>query len=181
MNKLLSNIVKHKIKIIIWIIFLTILITIWLLLNNYKIEQENIKIDKYNFGQLEKVKKILLKIPKEEYNFNNLKEFNQRFKQDIKPIKNCYVLYGKTDKSLEISETKKFDSELNYVFLFRIYSKMFINKYNSSYYFYPYYVYPESMYNKIEDSLCGKDGPGACATDAVYEDYMKTISNPCKD
>lgn len=152
-------------KLIYVIVYLNILIAIWLILYNYQKEQENIKIDEYNFEQFKKIWNILDKLDKKSYSFNNLKEFNQRFNQDIKPMKNCYFL----------SSTEDFFWKANYIFLFEIYSKKFNKKYNST-----YYIYPESMYNLIEYSLCEKHW-GICSADIVFSKYMETISNPCQN
>ena len=55
-------------------------------------EEEYIKIDEYNFAQLEKVKKILDPLDKDSKKFNTLSEFNKTFNQNIVPKEGCYYL-----------------------------------------------------------------------------------------
>jgi hypothetical protein len=52
----------------------------------------NISTDIYNFKQLEKVKVILKDLKREDKQFFNLKEFNEIYNINIKPITNCYYL-----------------------------------------------------------------------------------------
>jgi hypothetical protein len=44
----------------------------------------------YNFRQLGKVKDVLKDYKKENNYFNNVKQFNEIYKTNIKAIKNCY-------------------------------------------------------------------------------------------
>jgi hypothetical protein len=53
-------------------------------------EQDKLAIDRYNFEQLEKAKPILESLPVNAPKFYSLKEFNEQYKADIKPIKNCF-------------------------------------------------------------------------------------------
>lgn len=55
-------------------------------------EQDKLAIDWYNFGQLEKAKSSLEMISEKSNQIDGLKEFNERYKTDIRPIKNCYYI-----------------------------------------------------------------------------------------
>ncbi|MDD4151572.1 MAG: hypothetical protein PHR68_03080 [Candidatus Gracilibacteria bacterium] len=154
---------KNKL-LIITIILLLSLGTIYKI-NYDNQEKENLKIDEYNFTQLEKVKKIFENSYFNAKQFYTLKEFNKIYKTDIKPIKNCYIL----------SNTENFFGQSGYTFMTKIYSNKFKNKYNHE-----YYIYPENTYNSIEKSLCGPHG-GTCTADLVFSEYIKIITNPCRD
>ncbi|MDP2103818.1 MAG: hypothetical protein Q8K26_02765, partial [Candidatus Gracilibacteria bacterium] len=49
-------------------------------------ELENRRMDEYNFGELEKAKQILDNIGKNDKKFFTLKEFNEIYSANIKPI-----------------------------------------------------------------------------------------------
>ncbi|EKD44468.1 MAG: hypothetical protein ACD_71C00126G0003 [uncultured bacterium (gcode 4)] len=161
---------------IIWISWILILI-LWVLIWKYGYnyfrygmivsteELENRKIDEYNFWELEKVKNLLKWWNKDLYKFNTLKEFNEKYKANIKPIKNCYFL----------SNTEKFFGKADYILLFEIFSEKYKNIYKHE-----YYVYPEIKYNQIEWSLCWGHG-WVCTADIIFWEYIETISNPCRD
>lgn len=54
-----------------------------------------IEVDEYNFGQLEKAKKILKNVPRGDdrsERFETLKKFNEQYNADIQPKKNCYYV-----------------------------------------------------------------------------------------
>ncbi|MDD2907807.1 MAG: hypothetical protein PHH98_04145 [Candidatus Gracilibacteria bacterium] len=169
---------KKNIKIVI--IKLILLILIILILGKYsynyyinnehvtKEELENIKIDEYNFEQLEKVKSVLNGLNKNSYSFENLKEFNEKFNQNIKPIKNCYLLSNGNNVFLDKSND-------NYIFMFKLYSMDYGKRYKNM-----YYIYPEYKFQEIENSLCSSHG-GICGTDVAFGDYLETISTPCED
>ncbi len=57
-----------------------------------KNEQENIKIDEYNFTQLEKFKSALINIQDGDNKVMSLGDFNETFNQDIDPVQNCYYI-----------------------------------------------------------------------------------------
>ncbi|MDD3646028.1 MAG: hypothetical protein PHH06_01315 [Candidatus Gracilibacteria bacterium] len=160
---------KVYMSIIIISIFIIVGLSIKLKIDYNKQETENIKIDEYNFSQLEKVKSVLDGLDKDSYGFNGLKEFNEKFVQDIKPLKNCF----------DISNTNRFWGENKsgggYVFGFKLYSKEYKKQYEKD-----YYIYPSSVYNSIEEGLCSKHG-GVCYRDILFEGFIETISNPCMD
>lgn len=97
-------------------------------------EEEAIKIDEYNFKQLEKVKQTLSTTAIEDFKFANIEEFNKQFQTDITPIKNCYY----------VSRTKNIISEYSdlgewYIFWFKLESKKYRDIHNIEYYAYPKY------------------------------------------
>ncbi len=102
----------------------------------YISEEDRIKIDEYNFEQLEKVKSVLDWLDKNSYSFNNLKEFNKKFNQNITPIKNCYFL---SDRNIYF-EDKKWGG--GYVFGFKLYSSKYRKIYWNLYIAYPKYNLP---------------------------------------
>lgn len=64
----------------------------------YLLEQENIRIDEYNFNELEKVKPILEKLPQENKKIFTVKKFNELYNANIQPIKNCYYISNSNGK-----------------------------------------------------------------------------------
>ncbi|MDD2870419.1 MAG: hypothetical protein PHS49_00380 [Candidatus Gracilibacteria bacterium] len=120
----------------------------------------NISTDIHNFKQLEKVKIIMKDKYTENKQFINLKEFNDIYKTDIKPIKNCYyVSYNSSEKNVK------------YNFSFKLYSTYFRIIYSNEYYIYP-------KYNLPVHNFCGG---GSKCDDINYEYFLETISNPCRD
>lgn len=131
------------------------------------IEVENLEIDEYNFEQLEKVKNILDWLDKNSYSFENLKDFNEEFNQNIKPIQNCYLLSNWNNIFFNKSKD-------DYIFMFKLYSKYYFKKYKSI-----YYIYPEYKFNEIKNSLCSSHW-WDCGTDMAFWDYLQVISTPCR-
>ena len=130
---------KKNIKITIWIILLIIIWVGWKYYYNYynnqkvlaQEEQENIKIDEYNFEQLEKVKNILKNLKRTDTKFSSLKEFNSIYNSNIEPIKNCYYIKNYENKERVL-----------YSFWFRLESNKYIQKYWDKNYMYPKYDLP---------------------------------------
>ncbi len=127
---------------ILLILIIALLLVLWFIFNKKEkqeelirkqTEQENIKIDEYNFKQLEKAKPILDNIPKDAKKFKTLKKFNELYNAWIEPIKNCYYV-----------------SNLNwkypYIFWFKLESEKYKNKYWEKYYVYPNYDLPFTPY-----------------------------------
>lgn len=119
------------------------------------------KIDEYNFAQLDKVKQVLDNDTNTGYIIKNYLDFNKKFNQDIKPIKNCY--FFKTE-----------NGEYPYIFWFKLESDKYINKYGTWYYVYPKYDMP---YN----NLCFWYKYNNPCQDRNYLEFETTISNPCRD
>ncbi len=115
-------------------------------------------VDYYNFNELEKAKIILEKIPENTDKFYTLKEFNEKYNANIKPIKNCY-------------DISNYNWNEKYIFWFKLESLLYINMYWTKYYTYPKYNAP---YINICESWVG-------CYDRNKEIFIKTISNPCKD
>jgi len=124
-------------------------------------EKEKIFIDEYNFNQLEKVKTILDNKTNSGYILRNYIDFNEKFNQDIKPIKNCYYLKTKNWK-------------YPYIFWFKLESDKFIKKYWTWYYAYPKYDLPRVP-------LCFWEGDNIPCKDRNHLEFETTISNPCRD
>lgn len=150
------------------LILLVFVIVLWLIFWIYKYkenlnitpeEKEKIVIDEYNFEQLEKVKDILSDIKREDKQFIDLKEFNDFYKQDIQPIKNCYYL-----------RNYKSEDRVPYTFWFKLESEKYINKYWTEYYAYPKYDLPIAR-------ICDTWG----CDDVTRLIFERTISNPCSD
>ncbi|MDD2907476.1 MAG: hypothetical protein PHH98_02435 [Candidatus Gracilibacteria bacterium] len=146
---------KSIIGILLFIIFLYSGVFIY----SYVFEQDKIKIDKYNFEQLEKSKLILNNISTDSKKFFTLKDFNNIYDSDIKPIKNCYYISNSNGKE-------------KYIFGFQLESLIykFIN-------FGKNYVYPK--YDLPPSYFCG--GSRNCSDNMVFNIFYKTISNPCRD
>ena len=79
-------------KSLLGVLLLTIFLYSWIFIYSYIFEQDKITIDKYNFSQLEKSKPILDSIYREAKRFYSLKEFNDIYDANIKPIKDCYYV-----------------------------------------------------------------------------------------
>lgn len=89
-------------------------------------EEEKIKIDEYNFEQLEKAKPFLEKLPKDINKLFTIKEFNEIFYTDIAPVKNCYYI-------------SNYNWSENYIFWFQLESEKYRELYWNEYYAYPKY------------------------------------------
>lgn len=141
---------------------IVILLLIFLLIIWY-IDIDNIKVDRYNFLQLEKIKNTLDELDRNSYKFDNVKEFNIKFNQDIKPLKNCYFL----------SERNWYFENNNwwwwYIFWFKLESLLYKLIYFDKYYIYPKYDLPSAT---ICDWTC---------RDVNFPWFLETISNSCKE
>lgn len=170
---------KNKTKKIVIAIFISIATIIWIIYvyNEYKVEemitpeeQAKIEIDEYNFEQLDKVKNILDWLDKNSYGFENLKEFNEKFNENIESIKNCYFLSDKNryfeTKSRNIEKWKWW-----YIFWFKLESDKYIKKYWDKNYAYPKYDLPVfKLCFWVWDWWCYDDNK---------QTFIKTISKPC--
>jgi len=171
---------KIEAKKIVVIILIVIVLIIWItyLYNKYNTteiitseEQAKIEIDEYNFGELDKVKNILNWLDKNSYSFEDLKEFNKKFNQNIKPIKNCYYL---VDRNSFFEKDKWW---WGFIFWFQLESKKYIRKYGVKYYAYPKYDLPNISicmwwWWSIDWWEC---------YDRYRSKFEWTISNPCQD
>lgn len=159
----MKKIKKLNKKVIIAISTILILfIASWIYF--YNEEKDNIKIDEYNFEQLDKVIEVLDKSPWDSYTIDDLTDFNKDFNQDIQPIKNCYYIRSR------IYEWTKWTWW--YIFWFKLESKQYIEKYWTEYYAYPKYDLPVNYY-------CGWSK--WCKDDWNFDSFEYTISNPCQD
>jgi len=133
-------------------------------------ELRNENIDKYNFQQLEIVKTILDNLDRNSYNFSNLSEFNELYKQKIIPKKNCYFI---ADRNRFFKDKKWW---WGYIFWFKLESDKYINIYWTWYYVYPKYDLPiDNIYFWFwwwNDRWIN---------DRIYNNFVFTISNPCQD
>lgn len=134
MKEKIKNIVKNKyfriiIKFFIWFLLLLILSFILVAIYSFTFEKDKIDIDRYNFKQLEKVKIILKDYKKEDSYFNNVKQFNEIYNTDIRPIKNCY-------------DISNYNWKFSYIFWFKLESLIYIYIYGTDYYAYPKYDIP---------------------------------------
>jgi len=142
---------KNIKKIILKVIF--IIFTIFVLRESYLIY-----VDYYNFKQLEKAKIILEKIPENAEKFYTLKEFNEKYNANIKPIKNCY-------------DVSNYNWNEKYIFWFKLESLLYTYIYWENYYSYPKYNY---KYTKMCVSWIW-------CYDASKDYFINLISNPCKE
>ncbi|MDD3793235.1 MAG: hypothetical protein PHI37_00280 [Candidatus Gracilibacteria bacterium] len=162
MKEKIKNIVKNKyfriiIKFFIGFLLLLILSFILVAIYSFTFEKDKIAIDRYNFEQLEKAKPILESIPETDGRFYSLKEFNQKYNADIKSIKNCYYVIN-------------YNGDEKYIFGFKIESLIYIYIYRTKLFAYPKYDLPF-------DPMYYSGGPG----DRIKNDFIETISNPCRD
>lgn len=142
---------SKKIVGILWILFL-----IW--------QSYAVYIDMYNFKQLGKAKPILENIPKDAETFYNLKQFNEIYHANIKPIKNCYLVNNYNWKG-------------EYIFWFKLESLIYMYIYWGEYFAYPKYNLPKGR-------LCfwlNIWGWGGECYDDNRLHFEKVVSNPCKD
>lgn len=153
---------KYKIQIIV-ILLIIMVISVIYVINMYRFESENIKIDEYNFAQLEKVKMILDSLDNENYDFFGIDEFNKNFNQNIEPIKNCYYIWN---SSWFFENNKSWE----YMFGFMLESKKYIMKYWDKNYAYPKYNLPE--YIACDSVSCD---------DWNLKGFKNIISNPCEE
>jgi hypothetical protein len=163
--KTLKNLNISKIKKnIIWILLFIIVLYLWVFLYSYIFEKDKIAIDRYNFEQLEKVKKSLDN-EKTDYRFRNLRDFNNKYNLNIQPIKNCYYIV-----TTIYFDNYKWDSK--YIFWFHLESLIY--KFINFWWNYTYPKYDLPVYNIcIWGNRCDYD-----SNKAIYE---FTISNPCQD
>lgn len=140
------------------LLILTTCIYLIVLWYSYIFEQDKLAVDRYNFEQLEKAKPILTQIPKDTKNLSTLKEFNDIYRVNIKPIKNCY--YVRNDNWSK-----------PYIFWFQLES--LISKFV---YFWSYYAYPK--YDLPYQQVCVWGG--WCYDHYKYL-FKWTISHPCEE
>lgn len=152
---------KTVASIFIWILILYV----WVFIYSIVFEQDKLAIDWYNFGQLEKAKPSLEKISKKSNQIDGLKEFNERYKTNIKPIKNCYYI-------------SSYNWDKPYIFWFQLES--LISKFV---YFWKNYAYPK--YNLPYYQVCFW-GPsfgwwlgGGWCYDGNRHWFEYIISHPC--
>ncbi len=166
---------KYK-KYLIWGSVLSIILAIVLGFFYYWVlqwvERENILLDEYNFRQLEEIKSILAEVPREEYTFRNLNDFNEKLDQEITPKKFCYYLVA--TKYFEDDEYKW--NELGYIFGTKIHSKRYLKKYSKWYYAYPSYDLPEwnVCYGSVQSDV-------PYCYDKTLSMFEWTISRVCSD
>lgn len=152
MKEKLKNITRHKwFKIAIVILF-------WLFVVN---EFYSMSIDRYNFGQLERVKWVL-KNNNIQASFRDVVDFNGRYNESIEPLKNCHYL--SSDNWTE-----------SYIFWFKIESLAYQYIYWTKYFSYPKYDLPISKFC----FWVGRIDGGSCY-DVNKERFLGTISNPCR-
>lgn len=142
--------VKYSL-IVLWVLFL-----IW--------QSYAVYIDMYNFKQLEKAKPILESIPKDAETFYNLKQFNEIYNANIKPIKNCYSV-------------NNYNWKYRYKFWFKLESLIYIYIYWDKYYVYPKYDTPKS---RLCFWLVVWWWGGGCYDDNRLH-FETVVSNPCSE
>ncbi len=173
---------KKKIKIILVVVLLVLIILVVAWYKYYQYDKENLKIDYYNFQQLEKVKKVIENIPenKKTYRVRNLKQLNSKFKADIEPLdkRYCYYVYYQFDKE---------NNKPVFGFWFKLHSLLYKLRYWWEYYKYPNWIHksePSEQCKKemeISSKLWWYRWMPACAwLNVYYYRYMEAVNNPCE-
>ena len=140
-------------KSLLGVLLLTIFLYSWIFIYSYIFEQDKITIDKYNFSQLEKSKPILDSIYREAKRFYSLKEFNDIYDANIKPIKDCYYVSNSNWNE-------------KYIFWFKLESLIY--KFIK---FWENYAYPK--YYLPTDYAC--TWGSSCHYDIIFWIFSKTI------
>ncbi len=157
------------------IIAILILVLIWEYY--YFVERKAIEIDRYNFQQLEKAKKVVknLKWEQKLYRARGLKDFNYQFDTDIEPLdkRYCYYVYYDYDKE---------NNKPVFEFWFKLHSLLYKLKYLSLNYAYPKLIkkeWPsEECERQVKTSVWYTWVP-ACFGWYYYR-YLRIINNPCE-
>jgi hypothetical protein len=153
---------------------IVVILLIWALII---FEWKNIYVDRYNFQQLEKAKKVIENIPenKKTYSVRNLKQLNSKFKADIEPLdkRYCYYVYYQFDK-----EKNKSDFE----FWFKLHSLLYKLMYMSN-----NYAYPKPIEKPKPSKECERQAKASIWYTWVpacfwwyYHIYLDTINEPCE-
>ncbi len=160
------------------LIAILILVLIWEYY--YFVERKAIEIDRYNFQQLEKAKKVIENIPKNKktYRVRNLKQLNSKFKADIEPLdkRYCYDVYYDTNPTWPWYV---------FTFWFKLHSLLYKLRYWWEYYIYPWWIITEpetteECKKEMELSKWRYTGMPACVWWDYYYDYMEAVNNPCE-
>jgi len=154
---------------------IVVILLIWALLI---FEWKNIYVDRYNFQQLEKAKKVVknLKWEQKYYPADNLKSFNYQFDTNIEPLdkRYCYDVYYSY-----FTEKKDY----TFTFWFKLHSLLYKLIYGWEYYNYPY-----KRKKPTESEQCKKARkaisnqpwikwiPPSCVT----RGSMEAVNNPCE-
>ncbi len=155
---------------------IVVILLIWALII---FEWKNIYVDRYNFQQLEKAKKVIENIPenKKTYRVRNLKQLNSKFKADIEPLdkRYCYYVYYQFDKE---------ENKVYFEFWFKLHSLLYKLIYRWKYYNYPsLWEAPEETEEckkQIKLSKWSYTGIPACVWWFWYNRYMEAVNNPCE-
>jgi len=143
---------NKKVKKISWML---ILILLWLFII---IEIYTTYVDMYNFRQLDKVKFILKDLKRDDKQFFYLKDFNEIYNINLKPIKNCYYL-----------RNYRSEDRISYTFWFKLESFIYKYIYWDNYYIYPKYDLPYTQW--CESWIW--------CYDKTRKNFEYIISNPC--
>ena len=175
MKKLLNKIKELYKKSSLFRIIIILLI--WALII---FEWKNIYVDRYNFQQLEKAKKVVenLKWEQKLYRARGLKDFNYQFDTDIKPLdkRYCYDVYYDTNPTWPWYV---------FTFWFKLHSLLYKLMYWWEYYIYPWWIITEpetteECKKEMELSKWRYTGMPACVWWDYYYDYMEAVNNPCE-
>lgn len=148
-------------EILITLLIIFVMFVIWNQINNDNIEyskeeQEKIKIDEYNFGQLEKIKEAFVLNSGWKRKIDSLGYFVFEYGINIVPIKNCYYVSNSNWK-------------YDFIIWFKLESDKYIKKNWSEYYAYP-------KYDIETNKIC----IWRCDIDANRQRFETLVSNPCK-
>ncbi len=168
-----------KKKIIITLIVLLILTISWY--KYYQYDKENLKIDYYNFQQLEKAKKVVKNLDWQQkyYRARSVSDFNYQFDTDIDPLdkRYCYYVYYSFDKK---------NNKPVFEFWFKLHSLLYKLLYMSD-----RYAYPKKIEKSEPSEACKEERklpyrwltwmPVCAWLNTYYYRYLDTINNPCED
>jgi len=156
---------------------IVVILLIWALII---FEWKNIYVDRYNFQQLEKAKKVIENIPenKKTYRVRNLKQLNSKFKADIEPLdkRYCYDVYYDKNPTWPWYV---------FTFWFKLHSLLYKLIYGWEYYKYPNWIHKsepsEQCKKEMELSKWRYTWIPSCAwLNAYYYRYMRIVNNPCE-
>lgn len=179
-----------KKKTIITLIVLLILSITWY--TYYQYDKENLKIDYYNFQQLEKAKEVVERFEKSwerfplpvhtlyDFNYGYTWDFKSWFEANIHPLNNtyCYDVYYDRNPTWPWYV---------FTFWFKLHSKLF-----KLFNWWEYYKYPNWVHKSKPSKQCKKEMeissklwwytwiPSCAWLNADYYDYMEAVNNPCK-
>lgn len=178
-------------------LILLLLFYLWFFLYSYFYEYDKLKIDNYNFNQLEQVKEKFKSLNVkystskinwwektwmyyinwwiQYFNFYNLWDFNRKYNANITPLKNCYYF--------AVSSFYGWNWKYPYIFWFKLESSFYKILNFWKYYSYPWY----DLNNNIKMSTWLNPDPLNKYPNNKHfeinrdEKFIQKVSNPCSE